>query len=955
MASKPDLKSKEIAYTAVGVRQSGTEEQLPERKKAIIEIEGMTCAACSGTVESCLKEVSGVYSGKVNLILNRAEVIYDPLVTQPSIICEQIEDVGFGASISQLESSEDKFLIRIMPGNSYAEMPDLLKISGVTDIRRSEEGSVEISYDRSLAGMRDIISSIKSTGLNFDLVEDQSDLKMRQQRFMQSQVKENSQWKRLLLLSCILTFPVIWISMFSDKITPSLSAILSTQLNRGLSLRQIFMWILTTPIQFGVGMRFYKGALKSLRRRRANMDVLVALGTSAAYVYSLLSIFIAMSDADGHAHDFFETSAYLITTIIFGKYLEHTAKMKTSKALTSLMSLQPATANLVSIDQNGEVISTEEISRSLLQVDDVVMVMRGHAIPVDGKVIKGEATVDESMISGESLPVSKVSDSKVIGGSIVVEGVVFIRAEGVGSNTLLSQMVALVEEAQSSKAPIQNYADKVANVFVPLIIGVAFFTWFVWFILLELQVVPNSWVPESQNNFLFAFLFGIATLVISCPCALGLAIPTAIMVGTGIGASNGILLKGGDALEISGGITAVLFDKTGTLTQGKPSVQSVHFLSAERSKDFNFLESFWSWVASVQYQSEHLLGRAVYNYAVSIPGVRICDIQDFSAMTGAGVSGLVERHQVAIGNPRFMASLSIDVSHKVRFIMSKVEEKGGSAVLVSVDNSVEAVISIMDSLKSEANAAILALNCMGISTWMVSGDNECTANVVADEVGIPSDQVFAEIYPSDKANVVKMLQEKGEVVAFVGDGINDSPALAQADIGMAVRSGTDIAIESADIVLMRNDLSDVVTAVDLSRATLRRIKWNLLWAFFYNILGIPLAAGVFYPFIRVCLPPSFAGLAMAASSVSVVLSSLLLRLYHKPNLAQIIQKGYYKENSRLIPTIPSKLLSKGMKSRGGRKAARYDRLPVDPQSPSTGSVGNIESSNDAVEMQTLPL
>jgi Cu+-exporting ATPase len=674
------------------------------------------------------------------------------------------------------------------------------------------------------------------------------------------------------------------------------------------------------------------------------MDALVVFGTTAAYSYSLISMLLSLTNGDYNGHQFFETSAFLITFILFGKYLEHIAKMRTSSALKLLMNLQPDLATLVELDANGNIVKSEEIPRKFLQVGDVVAVNRSCAVPVDGIVIHGSATVDESLISGESSPLLKKENSKVIGATVVLEGNLLVKAQEIGEKTVLSQIVSMIEEAQTSRAPIQNYADSISRIFVPSITLLSITTFVTWYCLLSYGIVPESWVPAGQDKFLFSLLFGIATMVISCPCALGLAIPTAVMVGTGVGAQNGILFKGGEPLESAGKVTAVLFDKTGTLTRGKPSVQSTTYFGG-----FQDDSRFWSLVSSLEHRSEHILGRAIYSHGVSKPGVVIADVENCSAITGAGISGIVMENSIAIGNRYFLKENRIQIDEELDKSMKDFEEIGLTAVCVVINGSPAAVIGIGDSPKREALKTINALNHIGVEVFMVTGDNSITAGVVGRAVGIDEEHIFSEVRPHEKSEIVKMLQEKGGRVAFVGDGINDSPALVQSDVGIAVASGTDIAIESAKIVLMRNDLSDVYACIDLSRRTVQKIRWNLLWSFVYNLMGIPIAAGVFFPLFHSTLPPSTAGMAMALSSVSVVLSSLSLKLYSKPNIDTVLASS----SSSSKPSVTNKLLSKFKKTINRRRRAYNSLSDVSVDRGSQEEPMIISDSRADIELHSL--
>ncbi|MHA2027796.1 MAG: copper-translocating P-type ATPase, partial [Candidatus Kariarchaeaceae archaeon] len=577
-------------------------------------------------------------------------------------------------------------------------------------------------------------------------------------------------------------------------------------------------------------------------------------------------------------------SALLITFIILGKYLEANAKGKTSEAIKKLMSLQSKSAILIETDENGNVVNEEEISNDLIQKGDLLKVYPGEKIPTDGLITYGSSAIDESMVTGESLPVNKSNGDEVIGATVNQQGVLHVKATKVGSETALSQIIKLVEEAQTSKAPIQGMADKISAVFVPIVVIIAIVDFFIWYALFSFDVVPHSWLPAGTTSFLFSFLLAISVLVIACPCALGLATPTAVMVGTGLGAEQNILIKGGEPLETAHKVDAIILDKTGTITHGKPNLTDIiPFNGFQRNEMLRL-------AASAESGSEHPLGKSIVNGAKEELG-DLENPNNFKAIAGKGIEAEINEKIVLVGSRGLLTSHSVVLNEGVEETMQALENDGKTAMLVSIDNQLAGVIAVADTVKPESITAIKAMQSMGLDVWMVTGDNERTANAIAREVGI--NHVFAEVLPEDKAKKVKTLQEEDKVVAMVGDGINDSPALAQADVGIAIGAGTDVAIETADMVLMRSDLRDVVTAIDLSKTTFNRIKLNFVWAFGYNSAGIPLAAGLFIPIIRAAfgytfmLPPAVAGLAMALSSVSVVTSSLLLKKYKKPDLNKL--------------------------------------------------------------------
>lgn len=597
--------------------------------------------------------------------------------------------------------------------------------------------------------------------------------------------------------------------------------------------------ILATPIQFFIGARFYRNAYHAIKTNAPNMDVLVAIGTSAAYLLSVYNGFFSAN----HAHLYFESSAVIITLILLGKYLEQAAKTKTSGAIKQLMQLQAKTA-LVIRDQQEQEIAIEEV-----QLNDSVRIRPGEKVPVDGIISEGQATFDESMLTGESLPVEKAINDKLIGGTINLNGSVIIRATQVGNDTVLSQIIKMVQDAQGSKAPIQKIADKISAVFVPVVLVIALITLVVTGIL--------------TNNWQLAVINAVSVLVIACPCALGLATPTAIMVGTGLGAKNGILIKGGESLEKAATINAVIVDKTGTVTQGKPEVTDIQV--ADGVNETEFLQN----ITAVEYHSEHPLAQAIYRYGQSkLSSAQILTSEAFQTQTGAGVSGQVNGAHILVGTRRLLQQHGI-ATESIESAIQQLEAQGKTVMLIAKDNQYQGMIAVADQVKPTSLVAIKTLQAHNIEVFLLTGDNKRTALAIGEQVGLDTQHIFAEVLPQDKAQYVIKLQQEGKVVAMVGDGINDAPALAQADIGMAMGTGTDIAMEAADVTLMRGDLRSIHQAITLSQKTVRKIRQNLFWAFVYNLIGIPFAAfGLLNPII--------AGAAMAFSSVSVLLNSLSL-------------------------------------------------------------------------------
>jgi len=630
----------------------------------------------------------------------------------------------------------------------------------------------------------------------------------------------------------------------------------------GLHLPFIPIWlhnpwvqlILTTPVQFWCGYSFYINGWKALKRHAATMDTLIALGTSSAYFYSLFpTLFPSFFINQGLTPDvYYETAAVVITLILLGRLFENRAKGQTSEAIRKLIGLQAKTARLI---RNGREV---DVPIEEVQIGDVILVRPGEKIPVDGEVIEGASTIDEGMVTGESVPVKKQPGDEVIGATINKTGSFKFRATRVGSDTVLAQIVQLVQQAQGSKAPIQRLADQVTGWFVPAVIAIALLTFIIWF--------------NFTGNVTLALITTVGVLIIACPCALGLATPTSVMVGTGKGAENGILIKGAESLELAHKIQTIVLDKTGTITQGKPTVTD--FVTVNGTANGNEMRLV-QLTASVERNSEHPLAEAVVRYAQS-QEVTLADVKEFEAITGSGVQGIISAHLVQIGTQRWMSELGID-TQALQHDKERLEYLGKTAIWIAVDGQIQGLMGISDAIKPTSIQAIRALQKLGLEVVMLTGDNRRTAETIAREVGI--ERVLAEVRPDQKAATVQKLQSEGKIVAMVGDGINDAPALAQADVGMAIGTGTDVAIAASDITLISGDLRSIVTAIQLSRATIRNIRQNLFFAFIYNVAGIPIAAGILFPIFGWLLNPIIAGAAMAFSSVSVVTNALRLRKF----------------------------------------------------------------------------
>lgn len=677
-------------------------------------------------------------------------------------------------------------------------------------------GKAMVEYDEKQVQPEAFVAAVKSKGYSAKVGADaDAERRMRE--------NEISKLKSLLVFGAVLSLPALAIGMFLME----------------FPYRMLVLFALATPVQFIAGKNFYLGAWSALRNRTASMDTLIAVGTSAAYFYSVAALFGLVGE------QYFETAAVLITLVILGKYLEAVAKGRTSEAIRKLMGLAPKTA--VVVRGNAEV----EIPIEQVVVGDVVVVKPGGKMPVDGIVVSGGSAVDESMVTGESMPVEKVKGDKVIGGTINKNGMLRFKATKVGKDTVLAQIVKLVEEAQGSKASIQRFADEISAVFVPVVIVIAILTFVAWYFLLS-------------QSFPFAMMVAVAVLVIACPCALGLATPTAIMVGTGIGAQKGILIKTAESLELMHKVNAVVFDKTGTITEGKPKTTDFVVFSPRDRK------AALEYAYSVESSSEHPLAGAIVDFVKS-EGASLKPAKSFKAVPGFGVEATVGVAKVSLGKP---LAEDLRLEHVSR-VVSRLQQDGKTAMVLKAGGKPLAVIGVADTIRESSTKAVEELRKLGIETWMITGDNEKTAAAIARTAGITN--VFAEVLPQDKASYVKKLQDKGLKVVMVGDGINDAPALAQADIGIAMGSGTDVAMETGSVVLMRSDPMDVPRAIRLGRATIDKIRQNMFWALVYNVVGIPIAAGLLYPSYGILLSPIIAGGAMALSSVSVVTNALTLR------------------------------------------------------------------------------
>ncbi|KAF6255248.1 E1-E2 ATPase-domain-containing protein [Scenedesmus sp. NREL 46B-D3] len=785
-----------------------------------LTVGGMSCASCVGSVEEAVRRLPGVHSVSVSLLTQQAAVTYDAAgPTGPRDVLEAVEAVGFEAALAE---------------------------HGLGDMAGGPSGLME---------------------------------------------REARVWRNRLLLGSVLALPVALVGMSS--MLPGLGMAWwarGPKVVGGLPLVWVVEALLAAAVQVLVGGPFYRQAWHGLKYGSANMGLLVALGTTAAFADSLFSMALAAADASYQGHVYFESSVLILVFVCAGKYIEAKAKARTSDAVRGLLRLGAKSAVLLTLGPDGEAVAAvREIPAELVQIGDVLRVAPGSTVPADGAVVHGTSAVDESMLTGEAMPVTKRPGDGVIGGTVNGTGLMHIQATRVGADTTLSSIVRLVAAAQAHKAPIQALADTIASWFVPTVVTLATATFATWLCLgLSGRLDPAA-LPPGTSPFLLALLHMVAVLVIACPCALGLATPTVVMVATGVAARLGVLIKGGSTLELAHRTKVVVFDKTGTLTTGKPTVKQVVFVSDGMPRPLLAL------IAAVEAGSEHPLARAVVQHVAAL-GIQETDaggrVVEFAAQPGRGVScsGTVAAAaaaaaavDVVIGNLAWLEECGVQLSAAVRQKKAQLEGQGATVMLAAVGGSVVALFAVADQIKPEAPAVLAALQQRGMQCWMITGDSRRAALVLAVQLGIPETHVVAEALPATKkASSSSRVQQQRCVVAMVGDGINDSPALSEADVGIAIGSGTDVAMEAADVVLMRSHLSDVVVAFDISRRAFRRMQLNFMWAFGYNVLAIPVAAGVLYPISHQLMPPWIAAVAMAASSVSVVASSLLLRLYRRP-------------------------------------------------------------------------
>ena len=804
-----------------------------EKRKAELKISGMHCASCALNIERALRGRDDVYEARVNLAAGTAVVEYDPAKASIADLERTVSEAGF-----EVVRSEVTVRIGGMVCASCAQVIEisLADLDGVYEARVNLAAeTAQIVYNPALVTASDIRAAIEDAGYQYlgllEEVSEDAEARMREEDLRDKFLR--------FTVGFAVSIPLFLIMLFR---VPEMVA-LPVSIN-------LIMLIITAPVFLYVSAPIFRAATAALRNRALTMDVMYAMGIGVAYGASILGTFeIVLTPA----FNFYDTAVMLASFLTLGRYLEARAKGRTSEAIRKLIGLRPKTATVLREGREIEVPVEDVV------VGDILLIRPGEKVPVDGTVVGGESSVDESMITGEAIPADKREGDEVVGGTLNVNGVLRVRAGRIGKDMVLSQIIRLVRDAQGSKPPVERIADVAVSYFIPVVLVIATAAFLIWYVVLGAPL-------------LFALTVLISVLVVACPCALGLATPTAVTVGIGRGAELGVLIRNGEALEISESLTAVVFDKTGTLTRGRPDVTNIVAFGVPEDR-------ILAVAAAVEKNSEHPLAAAVVRRAEN-SGVMVPASERFTSFGGRGVSAVVEGEEVLIGNQPFLEEHLVTIPEEAKDRIAALQDEGKTAVLVAAGGTLRGILAIADTLKATTKAAIADLKRMGLAVTMITGDNERTAHAIAQEVGI--EDVHAGVLPQDKAREVRALQERGEVVAFVGDGINDAPALAQADVGIAIGSGTDVAIESGDIVLIRDDLIDAVAAIELSRKVMSRIKQNLFWAFAYNAALIPLAAGILYPIYGITFQPELAALAMALSSVTVVSLSLLLKTYIPP-------------------------------------------------------------------------
>ena len=818
----------------------------PEADRNLVRIDlpitGMSCASCSLKIEKGLARMDGVSKASVNFAAEKATVVFHPAQTDLTHLIDKVKDLGYGAKAEKVVLPIQGMTCASCVNRVEKALGSLKGVIQASVNFATERASVEYIPDE--VSIRDLKNAVREAG--YQVLEVKEEDLVEKERLARE--AELSRLKLKFISGAVLLVPILILMYGASPLEKGL----------GLSMGTNFFiqFLLATPVQFWVGWQFYVGFWKATKHKTSDMNTLIAVGTSAAYLYSLIVTFSPhLIMVKGLMMDvYFDTSAAIVVLILLGRFLEAKAKGKTSEAIKKLIGLQPKTARVL---RNGNEV---DIPVAEVSPGDIVIVRPGEKIPVDGIVKGGYSSVDESMVSGESLPVEKKVGDRVIGATINKTGTFKFEATKVGRDTVLAQIIRLVQEAQGSKPPIARMVDVIASYFVPVVISIAIVTFVVWYLL------------GPHPAITYAFLNFVAVLIIACPCALGLATPTSIMVGTGKGAENGILIRGAEALEIAHRLDTIVLDKTGTLTKGKPSVTDVVSTEGMTRKEILTL------AASAEKGSEHPLGEAIVTKAEE-EGLKLLNSVDFQAIPGQGVEATIDSKRVLLGNLKLMEGKGISLDG-LSASAEGLSGEGKTPMFLAANGKAAGIIAVADTLKEDSKKAVEALYRMGLEVVMLTGDNQRTARAIARQIGI--DQVLAEVLPEMKANEIRRLQTEGKKVGMVGDGINDAPALAQADVGIAIGTGTDVAMESSDITLIGGNLKEIVTAIALSKATIRNIKQNLFWAFAYNAVLIPVAAGILFPFFGILLNPIFAAGAMAFSSVTVVSNALRLRRFKPP-------------------------------------------------------------------------
>ena len=993
----------------------------PQVMVTTVAIGGMTCGSCTASVQNAFRDIPGLIQFNISLLAERAVIIHDPSLLTVEMITTRIENTGFDATVissepenlSVQQSNRVKFNVHGVRDATAASALEtaLIQKPGIMEASVNLAASeITVSFDTAVIGIRSVVEAIEGEGYNALLADSNDDSQLESL----SRTKEVHQWKRAFVFSVSFAVPVFIMNMFLPMYLRPLD-FGGFEILPSIFLGDLVCLALTIPVQFGIGKRFYKSSFKSLRHGVPTMDVLVTIGTSAAFFYSVFTMLVAFfSGRHARPSTIFDTSTMLITFITLGRWLESRAKGQTSAALSRLMSLAPSMATIYddpiaaekladestgaeksehkleeedgdnnstsSANTGGARIRQSIIPTELLQVGDIVIIRPGDKVSADGIVIRGDSYVDESMITGESVPIRKTRGSRIIAGTVNGTGTVNFRVTQVGKDTQLSQIVKLVQDAQTSRAPIQRMADVVAGYFVPVIITLGLVTFFGWMIVSHVLKHPPKIFLEEENGgrVMVCLKLCISVIVFACPCALGLSTPTAVMVGTGVGAENGILVKGGAVLEAATKVDHVVLDKTGTLTSGRMSVAEAKIEPSWTASDSR-RRLWWLMVGLAEMGSEHPVGRTILETARNesghpgngeLPG----SVSDFKACIGQGIYAVAEptstaervRYPVLVGNAELLRLKGVKIPEWVEPDLGEDQEhdesvgltgnkadvvSGLTKIYVAIDNQYAGFILLRDSVKSTAVAAVAALHRMGISTSIVTGDSYAAAAAVAKIVGIPSTAVHASVSPPDKQTIVSSLQSAGDRVAMVGDGINDSPALATASVGIALVSGTDVAVEAGDIVIMRpDDLLSIPASFSLSRSVFNRIKLNLLWACLYNVIGLPFAMGLFLPFGGIMLPPMASGAAMAASSVSVVVSSLLLKLWKPPRWMNASRLEREAELGKISsPRVPPSRRPKGYK----RSTSWFDKAKMIAASIWSRVSGRTSTNEGYIPLHTV--